>query len=468
MSSQIVHRREQPANATATGHPIGQPAGDPLRGALLDSRQRLRGLVALAADFAFETDAEGRFTFVTPDLALGWIADTLIGRPASDLLVDAPAFGFDPFRPQVVMRGRRVWVWREDGTTACLSFGLAPLPGGGARGIGQDVTANDEWTAAAAAALRRTEVLDHILGRMRQEVMAPRMMQATLSALLDAMGAEGICVLDPLGDGETPSLLAEAGVAVAELPPLVPALLRTAGDKPTQRIAPDGRPLLVCPSQTRFGEQAALAVWRVPGGRAWDAEDAALASSATGLVRVILEHEAIQREMFRQARTDPLTALLNRRSFLDEMARRIDRLDREGVPGTLMFVDLDNFKRLNDSHGHDAGDQALCIVGNLLRDTVRPADLVSRLGGDEFALWLDGADELVAAERAEAMCLNGPVALAHLATEGCRVGFSIGIATRWPGKGEDVDALIHRADQIMYEVKRAGRGHWRVSRADSW
>lgn len=464
MSITTTYRDTSPATASATA-PV---ARDPLRLALLDSRQRLREMVALAADFAFETDAAGCFTFVTPDPALGWTADALLGRPASDLLLDPPTSGFDPFRPRIALRGRRVWVRRADGTSACLSFSLAPMADGGARGIGQDVTANDDWTAAAAAALRRGEVLDHILGRMRQEVMAPRMMQATLSALLDAMGAEGICVLDPLGDGETPSVLAEAGLPVREMPPLVPALLRTAGDAPAQRMAPDGRPLLVCPSQTRFGEQAALAVWRAPGGRAWDAEDAALASSATGLVRVILEHEAIQREMFRQARTDPLTALLNRRSFLDEMARRIDRLDREGVPGTLMFVDLDNFKRLNDSHGHDAGDQALCIVGNLLRDTVRPADLVARLGGDEFALWLDGADELVAAERAEAMCLNGPVVLAHLATEGCRVGFSIGIATRWPGRGEDVDALIHRADQIMYEVKRAGRGHWRVSRADGW
>ena len=70
---------------------------------------------------------------------------------------------------------------------------------------------------------------------------------------------------------------------------------------------------------------------------------------------MVLEHEAIQREMARQARTDPLTGLLNRRAFLEEMERHIERLDREELPGTLMFVDLDYFKPVNDRLGHEVG-----------------------------------------------------------------------------------------------------------------
>ena len=129
---------------------------------------------------------------------------------------------------------------------------------------------------------------------------------------------------------------------------------------------------------------------------------------------------------------------------------------------------------MNDTLGHDVGDEALCAVGTLLRAAVRPADLVARLGGDEFALWLDGMEELSASERAEMLRIEGPLATAHLSEQaGARtpippLSLSIGIATRWPGRGEDVEALIHRADQIMYEVKRSGRGQWRVSRADSW
>ena len=80
---------------------------------------------------------------------------------------------------------------------------------------------------------------------------------------------------------------------------------------------------------------------------------------------------------------------------------------------------------------------------------------------------MDGADELTAAERAEGLCVNAPAALGHL-TEGDAkpLSMSIGIATRWPAQDEDIDTLIHRADQAMYQVKRGGRGHWRVSRAE--
>ncbi len=211
-------------------------------------------------------------------------------------------------------------------------------------------------------------------------------------------------------------------------------------------------------------------LWRQAGGRAWDADDKAVASASTTLIQVILEHDSIQREMARQARTDPLTGLLNRRAFLDEIARRIDRQDREGTPSTLIFADLDHFKQVNDAQGHEAGDACLCIVAALLRATVRPTDLVARLGGDEFALWLDGADEMIAAERAEALRLQTPPALAHfspvlphLGQDGAKLGMSIGIATRWPELGEDIETLMHRADTVMYEVKRAGRGRWRVS-----
>ncbi len=446
---------------------------DPLRTALLDSRQRWRDLVALAADIAFETDALGRLTFVTPAEALGWPADKLIGRTGDTLLArdsGGPDTGFDPFRATVPLRGQRAWLRRQDGGLVCMSFSVAPLFDSagcvaGCRGVGQDITDRDRGEGAVAAALRRTDVVDHILWRMRQEVLAPRMMQVTLEALCGAIGTEGAAVLDCTCE----AVAHRTGSGMPDL--LHPALLllRRGNSDGAQCLAPDGRRLLACPCQTRFGGRSGLVLWRSADGRPWDDDDIALIGSVTGLVRVILEHEAIQQEMARQARTDPLTGLLNRRAFIEELTRRIERLDREAVPGTLMFVDLDNFKRLNDARGHDAGDDALCIVANLLRAAVRPADLVARLGGDEFALWLDGADELVAAERAELLRVEGPCALAHLCEmHGPDLSMSIGIATRWPGRGEDIDTLMHRADQIMYEVKRAGRGHWRVARSDGW
>ena len=79
---------------------------------------------------------------------------------------------------------------------------------------------------------------------------------------------------------------------------------------------------------------------------------------------MVLEHEAIQGEMERQARTDPLTGLMNRRAFLEDLVRHAERLDREELPGTLMFADLDNFKTVNDRLGHEIGDQVLQCTAN--------------------------------------------------------------------------------------------------------
>ncbi len=129
-----------------------------------------------------------------------------------------------------------------------------------------------------------------------------------------------------------------------------------------------------------------------------------------------------------------------------------------------MYVDVDHFKRLNDCCGHDVGDEALVRVAALLRNAVRPADLVARLGGDEFALWLDGSDELTAAERAEWLRLDAPALLAtHLPPLAPALSTSIGIAARHPHMAETLGEVMRRADGAMYEAKRAGRAQWRVA-----
>ena len=449
-------------------------AADPVRGALLDSRQRWHDLVCLAVDFAFETDEAGRFIFITPDPALGWPTSILLGETGERLLpamrADAQAQAIATlFRPTGLLRRRRVWLCRPDGTEVCLSFTAAPLldPDGrivGARGVGMDITEHDGQDTRLAAALRRGEVIDHILGCMRQEVLAPRMMQAVLDVLVNALGAEGAAIVDTIGGGIGPVLLHSSGAGAEAVIHIAAQRLRQDTDRAIQAEAPGGRQVIACTCQTRFGEHAGLVLWRRAGARGWDSEDSGLIASAAAIVRVVLEHEAIQRELARLARTDPLTGLLNRRAFLEEIARNIERLDREEVPGTLLFTDLDHFKRLNDQQGHEAGDRALCAVATLLRDAVRPTDLVARLGGDEFAIWLNGADHMTAAERAERLRIDAPNVLTEMTgLEIPVLTLSMGIATRRAKSGEDIEALMRRADAAMYEVKRSGRGHWRVA-----
>jgi diguanylate cyclase (GGDEF)-like protein len=455
-------------DVTAAGLSAAPQDEATLRAALLDSRQRWHDLVAIAADIAYETDEWGRFTFVTPDPVLGWPTATLIGQPAELLLAVGSAF--NPFRVTAPVRRRRAWLRRADGSSALIAFAAVPITDAegrivGSRGLGIDWSQYDDLVGRVSASLRRGEVLEHILWRMGQEVLAPRMMQAALDALVNVLGAEGAAVIDVhAADGAR--VVYRAGGGTDDVLAVVTPLLAEA-TRPIEKVAEDGRPILLAICHTRFGDKAGIALWRLPGARGWDHEDKLLIDSSASLIRMVLEHEAIQQEMARQARTDPLTGLLNRRAFLEEIVRHMERLDREGQPGTLLFADLDGFKPVNDRLGHEVGDEVLMRTARMLRDTVRPTDLVARLGGDEFALWLNGADHMTAAERAEHLCTELPRELRKIVGDGVpEVGVSVGIATRQVGTLEPIDHLLHRADMAMYEVKRSGRGHWRVAQEE--
>jgi diguanylate cyclase (GGDEF)-like protein len=439
---------------------------DALRLALLESRQRWRQFGALAADILFEADAAGRLTFAAPDSVLGWPAHALLGQPGHVLLQDR--LGPDPFCFTTAVVRRHTWMRTMRGEAICMALTASPLLDEkgrhrGIRGVAVNVTAQEQANAETASALRRGRALDRILDQMRQEVMAPRMMRAVLDGAMRALGAQGTAVLDLL-PGTTQRVLHGVGEEALPLVQDIQQSLLTGDESTRALVSPDGRPLLVSPASTRFGDTAALLAWRGPGGRPWDDDDIILAASVTGVMRIVLEHGSIQRELARQARTDALTGLLNRRAFIEEATRRLDRLEAEGATAALLFIDLDGLKQLNDRAGHESGDAALMLTSALLRRTFRPTDLVARLGGDEFACWLDGADSFTAAERAETLRLTVPQEFAHLtAGQATGIGMSIGIAMRHPGSDETLDALLQRADQAMYEVKRNGRGHWRVS-----
>lgn len=457
----------------AAAAPRPHPQRDSVRGALMESRQRWQHLVSLAADLAFETDAEGRFVFMIPATVLGWPAATLIGGPSTFLVAeDVAGVGFNPFFPAAEVRRHRTWLRRADGGLALIALSATPVFDAagvltGARGIGVDLTDSDAQVSRLAGRLRRGQVLHHILTLIARETGADRMMDAALLALVHALGAEGAAVIGAVTEDAPVEVLHDCGPGAPPVLATASRLLTQAGCEPSGSSNPDGRIVLAVGCQTRFSAHAGLVVWRGDGARPWDNEDKILAGSAVYIVRMILEYESLQQEMTHQARTDPLTGLLNRRAFIEQMRRQIARLDRVSEPGTLMFVDMDSFKAVNDRLGHGVGDQVLTCLAALLLTLVRPSDLVTRLGGDEFAVWLDGADHMTAAERADTLCKAAPAELQAILPEPFpRLGVSVGIATRTPGSHETIEALLWRADMAMYEVKRTGRRHWRVSLLD--
>ena len=164
----------------------------------------------------------------------------------------------------------------------------------------------------------------------------------------------------------------------------------------------------------------------------------------------------LKEQLRHQALHDALTGLPNRTLFLDRARQAVDVAARSHVWPAVLYIDLDGFKPVNDTYGHDAGDLLLRTVANRIRGCLRPADTAARLGGDEFAILLNGPIDQQAVARVMARLSNQidvPVDLGdgRIATVGMSVGVALG------GEGvDDADALIRRADVAMYAAKRGG------------
>jgi diguanylate cyclase (GGDEF)-like protein len=155
------------------------------------------------------------------------------------------------------------------------------------------------------------------------------------------------------------------------------------------------------------------------------------------------------------ARTDILTGLYNRRGFVELAERDVERSKRQLEPLAIAFLDLDQFKALNDSRGHEEGDRCLRAVSATIRAVIRKTDLAGRLGGDEFAL-LMSATSADASERVCARVLEGLTTM--LAEFDCPgLGASVGLVT-FDIAPEDVTELLDQADRAMYAAKAAGKG----------
>ncbi len=166
------------------------------------------------------------------------------------------------------------------------------------------------------------------------------------------------------------------------------------------------------------------------------------------------------------AERDALTGLYNRHRFQQELARTMLECDRQQTECAVMFFDLDEFKAINDSYGHRAGDALLIRVAGEIGALVRRNEVLARLGGDEFAILLPGAH----GKEAEALADRVVRAVAQIPFrfegQSLRVTTSLGIAY-YPVHAADADDLVARADIAMYQAKDAGRNTWRVYRADS-
>jgi two-component system, cell cycle response regulator len=175
------------------------------------------------------------------------------------------------------------------------------------------------------------------------------------------------------------------------------------------------------------------------------------------LAQTIRELEASRRALAEQATTDPLTKLKNRRAFFENGGRHISMARRYGTDVSLIVADLDFFKRINDSFGHQAGDEALISVARVLLEMSRTEDTVARIGGEEFAVLLPDTNRLGAAVLAERTRAAVERERISAAGQVLRLTLSIGVASYGMEQIDTVDQLLSIADQRMYLAKKLGR-----------
>jgi diguanylate cyclase (GGDEF)-like protein/PAS domain S-box-containing protein len=436
------------------------PLEQSLRAALVESRSRYKDLVELSSDFAFETDAHGRFVFVSPKGALGYSADELVGRHGSELIFaqDEIADPSSLFASQHDVVDGEVWVRTKAGVPALLIVTALPIVGvlgvfNGARGVARDASQAYAQTKALARADLRERLIFRILRAAETEADPARAIDAVATAIASATGSTcRIFAHDGsgapfAGAGPGPDFVGIASAAVGA---------------PTATYVDGGQALLI-PARHLGRDIGTLVLWRTMAKGEFPADERDLAVALAGHIGLLLAQVDAQNELARLARTDPLTGLLNRRAFVEEIERRLFRIRTGQGHGVLVLIDLDNFKPVNDRLGHAAGDQALIAVARHLLAAVRGPDLVARLGGDEFALWLDAIDIDVAEARL-AIIGGGVAALVPASMEaGLPLGLSAGLAPMESGVTLTFAELMHRADTAVYASKAAGKG-----RATRW
>jgi diguanylate cyclase (GGDEF)-like protein len=347
----------------------------------------------------------------------------------------------------------------------------------GVRGVCRDITRDKMRQAALDRAREREQLSRSIIDSIRDALTPEEMFAAAAAATAKAIAASQIWILrDNKSSGlrlaanriatdtdvdEVNILQSSENIGTTEavdIDILAAAEKAFAGD--LDRVHPtevDGRQILLAPCHFRHQPKGILAV-------ALDDTDAMAEAEVTMMdissqLGIAMAQAEIQERLEELSSVDELTGLLNRRGFHDSVGKRIAQHRRKKRFGVLLYIDMDHFKSVNDTHGHQVGDAALIAVAGILSSQKgRQGDISGRLGGDEFAMWLEETELEGARFKAEEL-LGAAKTLQRFSGDADHpLSLSIGIAVADPDYDDDLDALIKRADAALYRAKRGGRG----------
>ncbi|MHA1599176.1 MAG: sensor domain-containing diguanylate cyclase [Alphaproteobacteria bacterium] len=437
-----------------------------LRSALVESRQRYKDLVEISSDFAWEIGPDKTFSFVSPPGALGFTPEDLVGKNPADYVIDADQYHPLPFLSDRGMDGVEIWMRTSKDESACVVASCLPLTDDtgvwcGTRGVCRDVTEDRKREAALRSAQERERLLGYIVNSIRDELDPLNMLEKAAKATSQALGAAGCRVYRRLAEDDY-AIAADHGNA-EDLEGIHGLLARL--DEEAEAFTADIGGWNVLAVSTHYNQMinGAICTWK-KSKEDWDEGYHILIGDVANQIGIANEQITNHERIVNLSRTDAMTGLLNRRAFFEEeLPRRLSRLKKDGLTAALLYLDLDNFKMVNDVHGHQVGDDALICLRDMLLEYSRPGDAIVRLGGDEFAIWLDDIQSEVTLNRVETILKASENLRKFSGDDAHPLGLSIGVAMYDPKDEESLESLIARADAAMYDVKHDGKGGFRVA-----
>jgi len=446
--------------------------------ALVTSRQLFKDLIVCTDDFVWETDEEGRFRYTSPKGAFGYSAAELDGMLVEDLLMigaTGTASHQNPFFVEEQVRECEIWVRSKGGDAVCMMVNAIPIHDKegvhlGNRGAGQDITAEIKQRQHMDFLAGQEMMIEKIVNAIRQEVEAERLFKIAGEGACEALNSSRVIIQRLSLQGQLETAFNQGVTAETEV--FLQDWFWNARD--TSSVENEMLSLS-CSSSDRVHVAPIYVKGRLAGIITLMRRNEALELSEDeqNLLKVLAGHLGIaliqvnaREQLVELSRTDELSGLLNRRAFHNDVAKRIEHGKRTKRPNALFYIDLDNFKPVNDRFGHEKGDEVLKAVSQILKARSRIGDLVSRLGGDEFAMWLEDIDWEGAVQKAEELLQACREVSQELEISDPSINFSIGIALAQGAKDDNLERLLSRADAAMYEVKRRGKGTFALAESE--
>lgn len=427
---------------------------------LSDSRDRFRDLVELSADLAFEVKADGSFSYIVGGQFLGYSSDELKALRARDLQHRNTVLEVSVFETQKPLHNHECWLKRKDGSRARVLISAKPSFTNtdelkAIRGCAKDVTSSAARQEELAQRQRRDQLIANFMKSVRDAQETKTALQIAAKEINTSLQGSGCRIYSRDEQGEL-VMAVEAGSALPEVVNSLNRRLRES-QQPLWEETHSSVALIGAPTLQGAQINGSIWVWRPVEKGAWPESDHTLLREVADHLGIVVAQFDTQEKLRVLSECDGLTKLLNRRTFMEKLGQKLGQCQKTSA---LFYIDLDNFKPVNDTHGHQRGDMVIKKLADILRLVARPGDLAGRMGGDEFVLWLDAVDKTEAETLAKRLVAAGAELRSLSASPEKPLGVSVGATLIQPSSLVRVLHVMDKADNAMYTAKRGGKSTW--------